>query len=185
MDADLVDAAASILLRPHDSICPTEIPGKEIQGKAVLPGSNQRKKLVDLGVRIGDNGQNGIEKFVAYDVLLGADGVEKRRLKAEILLAAPAAKDNTAAIPLDRVGTFAPGAGVDQTGILFVLQGGGPDLRGKGCFQLKQEILCDFLRHSHLVNVDADLPAVEQLEKGNLPCRVLQIRILADNTQRA
>ena len=57
LQANLVDAAASVLLCGHDMLCPAEVFGEEIKRQTVLPICYGFHDAVDFAVRIGDNRQ--------------------------------------------------------------------------------------------------------------------------------
>ena len=65
--------------------------------------------------------------------------------------------------------------------IFLVLQRICSDLFFKGVFQLREERFCNFFSDCNLIDVDADLTAVAQLQECNFTCGILQVRVGTDD----
>ena len=76
VEADLVDAAAAVLLGAHHAVGPFHIPGEQIHGERVLAPGDDVHEGIGFGVLEGDDGEERAEELVLNDVLVNGNGVD-------------------------------------------------------------------------------------------------------------
>ena len=80
-----------------------------------------------------------------------------------------------------QAGALVVGATGDELGILGILLGALPDLGDERLLELREERLRHLFGDRDLVDVDADLAGVGELEEGDFAGGVLEVRVLADH----
>ena len=177
----LVDASATILLALHYAPRPPLVLGKEIKSQRVLALGNSRHQTVNLAVLELHHRQQRTEELLLHNGVFNPDGIQYcRGIAAAVAVPMPAI-DNAVPVLFSQRGTFVVSRKCYQFGVITVLLSHLPYLLCIGSLQLGKEWLSHLLCHSHLIDIDANLPGIAQLKESHLAGSVLQVRILADN----
>ena len=165
MQADFVDASAAVLLGGHHAFCPLLVCGKQIQCQPMLAGSDHIHYTVHLGILKGHDRQQRIEELMLHDRFIDGDRIKDRRIILHAVTVALSAKDDAITVLFRLSRAFIVCRGIYQARILWILTGMLTDLFDNGCLEFTDKILRDLFRDRDLVDVDADLAAVADLEK--------------------
>ena len=182
METDLIDAAASVLLGTHDGMGPSLIPGEDIERERVLTVCDELHEFIDPVIIERDNRQKRAEQFMHHNGFIRMDRIDNGRLVLKGLPPALTAVHNPVAIGFSLFGALVKRTLGNKMRVLGMGEGITPDLTGKLSFQKLKKGFGDFTGNGHLVDVDADLPCIEELEKSDLTCRIPQIGIPAHDT---
>ena len=181
MYADFVDTSSAILEGLHSAIGPASVAGEEVEGKRVLPPGNEAEEGVYLRVLERYNGQKGREQLALYDGIIRGDGVKYGWGIAEIFPVPVSAENDDVPVLVCPLGTTVVCFLGDESGVVGVLQWGRPDLAEKLLLEEVNEFIGNLFGYCHLIDIDADLSCVEELEEGNLAGGIAKVGILADD----
>ena len=181
MDADLVDASAAELLRRHHALRPFPVFREDVHRQRVFPLRDDAEELFGLVVPERDDRKQRAEQFVPDDLLVDLHRIEDRRRKAVRLPVSRPAENDAVPVLLRQPFAFFIDGGRDQFRIVGVGLRLLADLPHEFSLQFFEESLRRLFRDGDLVDVDADLPRVAELEKGDLPRRVPKIGVLPDD----
>ena len=179
VDADLVDTSAAKLLRLHGTIRPSHVLREQIHGQWMLAVSDGLHQRIHFGILEGHHRQQRTEKLVPHDMLVLIDGEDEGGGVATRFAVALAAEDDAVAVFIRQRRAFVVCRRCDEFRVFRIGDRMLADLRRKCLLEFLQERLRDLLGHGYLVDVDADLSGVAELEEGDLAGCVFEVGILA------
>ena len=181
LEADLVDTPTAILLCRQNMFCPRNIPCKKIKSQRVLAIGNRVHNSIDLRIREWNDWQKRRKMLMLHNAFINRNRKEDRRFKTPGYRITVATENDTIGVFCCFRTAFLIGSCGNQMRIFLVLQRICSDLFFKGVFQLGEERFCYFFSDCNLIDVDADLTAVAQLQECNFTRGILQVRVGADD----
>ena len=146
----------------------------------MLPLRDGFEQLIDLRVFKRNHRQQRTEELVLYDLFVCAHRSDHGRFEAQSLNIAFSAIDNAVLIGGCDLSTFFERGFRNQMRIFFIVKRV-PDLFPECVLEFADKLVCDLFCDRDLIDIDADLAAVAELEESDFARGVFQVGVLSDD----